>query len=146
MNTDRLVGFIGFVLGVLLYLLAGDSEAYLFPRVIAMVMAILGLTILSSNFIRRKKSKPVSEKSKIAWLRIIPVIALFIVYPWAIEVIGFYSAGIVVFLVIVWNYAPEAFAMDVAIRRIVITAIFFVAVFATFSLLLNVQTPRGILF
>ena len=146
MNKDQIVGLIGLVSGVLLYSLAGDSEAYLFPRIIAIVMAIIGLAILGSNVRKRHRSIPVSEQSRTAWFRIIPVIVLFLVYPWAMEAIGFYATGFAVFLAIVWIYAPEPDTIGIAVRRIAITFVFIITVFAIFSLLLDVQTPRGMLF
>lgn len=146
MNKDQLVGLIGLLLGVLLYSLAGDSESYLFPRVIAMVMALLGLAILVTNFTRRSIATPIPDQAETAWLRILPVIALFLVFPWAMQVIGFYLTGFTVFLTIAWCYAPEPFSMGAAVKRIAITAIFFLTVFIIFSVVLDVQIPRGLLF
>ena len=61
------------------------------------------------------------------------------------ETFGFYSSAFAAFLIIVWLYAPEPFSYRTASKRIAISAVFTVAIFALFSLLLRVQTPRGML-
>ena len=132
MNADQIIGLGGLLAGILLFALAGDSEAYLFPRIIAIVIAVLGLAISVSNLKTSISSTAVAEKVWTSWFRIIPVIAMFILYPLAMEAIGFYSASFVVFLGIVWIYAPEPYSAGAALRRIIISATFIVALFVIF--------------
>ena len=61
------------------------------------------------------------------------------------ETFGFYSSAFAAFLIVVWLYAPEPFSYRTASKRIAISAVFTLAIFALFSLLLRVQTPRGML-
>jgi hypothetical protein len=145
MSADRIAGLAGLALGVLLFALAGESEAYLFPRFTAIGIAVLGLAILASTVRASSGSTPVADNAGTTWPRIVPVLLIFIVYRWAMEAIGFYTAGFAAFLAIVWIYAPEPFSVGSAVKRIAISAAFIAVIFAVFSLLLRVQTPRGIL-
>ena len=142
MSADRFAGIGALVLGVTLYALAGDSEAYLFPRIIALVIGALGLAITAGSVLQRAPQLP---DASAAWLKILPVLAVFLAYSWTMEALGFYVSAFAAFLVIVWIYAPEPFSARVAAVRVAISAAFIAAIYALFSVLLNVQTPRGIL-
>ena len=61
------------------------------------------------------------------------------------ESLGFYVSAFAAFLTIVWLYAPEPVSTPVVAKRLAISAAFVAAIFVLFSVLLNVQTPRGIL-
>ncbi|MDH3420479.1 MAG: tripartite tricarboxylate transporter TctB family protein [Gammaproteobacteria bacterium] len=145
MNTDRLTGFGALLLGIVLYSLAGDSEAYLFPRFIAVAIGLLGAVIAAATFSRVLLPTASTSGAGRAWLKSLPVLAVFIAYRWAMETFGFYSSAFAAFLIIVWLYAPEPLSYRTASKRIAISAVFTVAIFALFSLLLRVQTPRGML-
>lgn len=145
MSRDRIAGAGGLGFGVLLFWLAGESEAYLFPRITAILIAMLGAVILIATLLPASRSMPDAESPGINWLRILPLLVMLVIYRWAMEIVGFYSAGFVTFLAIVWIYAPEPFSVRVAARRIVVSGCFMAAIFAIFFLLLRVQTPRGIL-
>jgi hypothetical protein len=75
----------------------------------------------------------------------VPVLAILVGYRWAMEYVGFYTAGFGAFLVIVWLYAPEPTTARAAAKRIAVATAFVGVIFAIFSLLLRVQTPRGFL-
>lgn len=145
MSTDRITGISTLVLGIVLYSLAGDSDAYLFPRLIAIAIALLGIAVAGSTFTGALRSIGSAAGASRAWLKILPALAVLIAYRWAMEMIGFYAAAFVAFLTIVSIYAPEPFSYRTATKRIAISAAFVAVIFAVFSLLLRVQTPRGLL-
>lgn len=142
MSADRIAGIGALVLGATLYALAGDSEAYLFPRIIALAIGALGLAITATSVLQRAPELPGASA---AWLKTLPVFAVFLAYRWTMETLGFYVSAFAAFLVIVWIYAPEPFSARAAAVRVAISAAFILAIYALFSLLLNVQAPRGIL-
>ena len=146
MNSDRIVGIGTLSLATLLYWLAGNSEAYLFPRSISVAIGVLGLAILASTLRGSFQSPPVADRSMSAGLRIMPVLAVFVAYRWAMEAIGFYSAAFFAFLTIAWIYAPEPFSIPAVAKRVAVSAAFVGALFALFSWLLRVRTPGGLLF
>lgn len=145
MSVDRLVGTSAAALGILLYMLAGESEAYLFPRFIALAVALFGLAIIGSTFLGARVTRSSASSSARGWTKIVPVLAILVAYRWAMEYVGFYTAAFGAFLVIVWLYAPEPTTARAAAKRIAISAAFVGVIFTIFALLLRVQTPRGLL-
>ena len=145
MSADRLVGIGAAVLGIALYALAGESEAYLFPRIIALAVGLLGLAIIGTTFVTDRAPATDSAAPTRGWGTVVPAIAILIGYRWALELVGFYTAAFAAFIVIVWLYAPERATARVAAKRVAISAAFVGVLFAIFAVLLRVQTPRGFL-
>lgn len=145
MSTDRLVGIGAVALGIVLYALAGESEAYLFPRFIALAIGLFGIGILASAVVTGRARSEGAARAPRGWLKLLPALAILVGYRWALEFVGFYAAAFAVFLVIVWLYAPEPATLRGAAKRIAISAAFVGVLFAIFALLLRVQTPRGFL-
>ncbi|NNC65058.1 MAG: hypothetical protein HKN84_09755 [Gammaproteobacteria bacterium] len=142
MNQDRIAGIGALALGATLYALAGESEAYLFPRSIALAIGILGLMIAGSSL--TGIIQPAAGGSR-RWLRVLPALAVFVAARFVMEPLGFYVSAFAAFLTIVWIYAPEPASARAAATRVAISAAFIAAIFVLFSVLLNVQTPRGLL-
>jgi peptidoglycan/LPS O-acetylase OafA/YrhL len=147
MNADRIAGATALAAAAVLYWLgstAGSPEAYLFPRLIAIGMGALALAILASSWgpaaRRRRRLMP-----SIPWLGLAPALAILTAYPWVLETVGFYAAGLAAFLAIVTVYAPRSTAPGELVKRVAVSAAFIGALYAIFALLLNVQTPRGLL-
>ena len=145
MSIDRLVGLGATVLGILLYALAGESDAYLFPRFIALAVGALGLAILGSTFLAARTAPSSASDVTRSWTSVVPVLAILVAYRWAMELVGFYAAAFAAFVVIVWLYSPEPTTARTAAKRVAISAVFVGVIFAVFALLLRVQTPRGFL-
>ena len=145
MSVDRLVGLGATALGILLYALAGESDAYLFPRLIALAVAGLGVAILGSAFLGGRSAPSSASDVTRSWASVVPVLVILVAYRWAMELVGFYTAAFAAFVVIVWLYAPEPMTARTAAKRVAISAAFVGVIFAIFSLLLRVQTPRGLL-
>ena len=145
MSHDRIAGIGALVLGAALYTLAGDSESYLFPRNIALGIGALGLAIVAAAVIGMRPPTTVTGGTGRTWLKVLPALAVFVAYALTMESIGFYASAFAAFLIIVWIYSREPVSPGVAARRLGIAAAFVAAIFLLFSVLLNVQTPRGLL-
>jgi len=145
MSADRLIGIGAAVLGMVLYALAGASEAYLFPRIIALAVGLLGLAVFATTFVTARSAAAEHAAATRRWGQLLPAIAILLGYRWALELVGFYTAAFAAFIVIVWLYAPERATMPGAAKRIAISAAFVGVLFAIFAVLLRVQTPRGLL-
>ncbi|NIW24586.1 MAG: hypothetical protein GWN29_08495 [Gammaproteobacteria bacterium] len=145
MSPDRIAGIGALVLGVVLYALAGESEAYLFPRSIALAVGMLGLVIAGSTWTQLLRPAQTMLSVGRAWLKVLPALAVFIAYRLTMESIGFYVSAFAAFSLIVWIYAPEPVSSRAAAKRLGISAAFIAAIYVLFSVLLNVQTPRGLL-
>jgi len=145
MSVDRLVGIGAVALGIVLYTLAGESEAYLFPRIIALTIGLLGLAMTGTTIVAARATAVDSAAPTHGWGKVLPAIAILLGYRWALELVGFYTAAFAAFMVIIWLYAPERASMRGAAKRIAISAAFVGVLFAIFAVLLRVQTPRGFL-
>lgn len=120
------------------------AGAFLFPRLIGTVMLALALW----NFIRAAMgvSKVGHGIAANTWLNIIPGIALMAVFIFfAAKYFGFYVASTGAFFLLYSGYDPTPHtALSSWVKRVVITVLFMGVVYALFTLLLKVQTPRGL--
>lgn len=120
------------------------SEAFLFPRMIASVMLLLALW----NFIRASLGMArVGEgltRQEVGVIAPGLCVIVLLVYV-AARYLGFYSASWLAFLSIYSLYDPASHASPaVWVKRVLITTAFLCVIYALFSLLLQVQTPRGL--
>jgi len=120
------------------------ADAFLFPRLISTVMIVLALW----NFIRAAtgKSKVGQGISVRTWVRILPGIVLMAAYIFfAAKHFGFYVASTGAFFLMFSGYDPASHLSPKAwLKRIIVTAVFMFVIYALFTLLLKVQTPRGL--
>lgn len=119
------------------------ADAFLFPRLISSVMLVLALW----NFVRALSGlSRVGEGLSIDTLRSITpglVVMLVLVY-FAAKVLGFYVASWLAFLCLFSLYDPAShLAAGSWVKRVFITTVFMTVIYALFSLVLKVQTPRG---
>lgn len=122
------------------------ASAFLFPRLISTVMLLLALW----NFFRAAagKSKVGKGITRATWMRILPGIMLMAVFIFfAAKYLGFYVASTCAFFLLYSGYDPASHLLPKSwVKRVVITVVFMGVVYALFTLLLKVQTPRGIFF
>lgn len=122
------------------------AAAFLFPRIISVVM----LTLAFWNFMRAalglaKVGGGVPMRS---FLNIAPglVVVLLLVFG-ALTWLGFYAASFIAFLAMYTIYDPVPPGDGRAwLKRIVVTTCFMAVIYGLFDQVLQVQTPRGILF
>lgn len=122
------------------------SEAFLFPRLISTVFAVLAIWTFGKAILGRTKVG--NGLSGQAMLNMLPGLIVMLVYVfWAAKEFGFYTATtIAVFLLItLYDPAPHG-AMKTWIKRILITAGFMAVMYGLFALVLNVFTPREAFF
>ena len=125
------------------------AAAFAFPRIIATVFVVLSLAV----FIRtafRPDAKDVTAASipTAEWRNFLPGLAIGIVYVYlAAAAVGFYTATAVVVFLLITLYDPAPHNRPATwIRRIVITAGFVAGMYGLFAIILNVFSPREILF
>ncbi|MEW7006164.1 tripartite tricarboxylate transporter TctB family protein [Lentilitoribacter sp. EG35] len=122
------------------------AESFLFPRLIS--SAFVGLAIW--NFLRAvlglaKVGRGISlEVAK----NITPGVVLIFIYAfWAAKGLGFYTASTLAFFVLYSLYDPAPLgSVKDWIKRAIVTVAFMLVMYGLFSILLQVQTPRGINF
>ena len=119
----------------------GNSEAYLFPRIITSIMLVLSLILLIQHFY--EKNHPIK---KINIAKLAPFFTLIIIFILLGENLGFYLCASLMFLTICYFYYPEKKDMKKILFFLLIGAAFMMAIYFLFTFLLKVQVPRFFLF
>lgn len=119
------------------------AESFLFPRLISVVMLLLAIW----NFLRAVLglARVGTGVSAATFRTIAPGMLVMCVYCfYAAKALGFYVAGTAAFFVLYsWYDSHSHQALSSWVRRVVVTAIFMAVIYGLFSMLLKVQTPRG---
>jgi hypothetical protein len=118
------------------------AEAFLFPRLISVFFMVLA----AWNFVRAflALSKVGEGLSAETALAIAPGLLVTLVYVfWAAKTVGFYASSTAAFFILYTLYDPEPLSNGRAwLKRVIVTTIFMAIIYALFTLLLKVQTPR----
>ncbi|ASJ74690.1 tripartite tricarboxylate transporter TctB family protein [Granulosicoccus antarcticus] len=122
------------------------ASAFLFPRMIGSIMLLLAVW----NFIRAASglAKVGEGVSGLTITRIAPGLVVMIVFVYfAAKFLGFYAASYIAFVSIYSLYDPASHGSPKAwLRRCLVAAGFMSVIYALFTMLLQVQTPRGLFF
>ena len=122
------------------------AGAFLFPRLISIFF--VGLAIW--NFIRAALGMArVGGGLDFQTIKnILPGLIVMIIYIFfAAKNLGFYLSSWLTFMTLFTLYDPAAFSNSKAwAKRLIITTVFMIVIYLLFTSLLQVQTPRGILF
>lgn len=122
------------------------SEAFLFPRLISSVFAVLAIwTFAKACLGWTKVGNGVSARQMI---NLVPGLIVSLIYIfWAAKGLGFYTATTIAFFLLLSLYDPAPHGqLKTWLKRILITAGFMVVMYGLFALLLKVYTPREIFF
>jgi len=120
------------------------AEAFVFPRLISSVFAVLAIwTFIKAALGRTKVGNGLSAD---AMKSMAPGLIVMIVYVfWAAKELGFYTATTVAFFILLSLYDPAPHSQAKTwIKRALITAGFMAVMYGLFAQLLYVFTPREI--
>lgn len=122
------------------------AAAFIFPRLISSVFAVLALWTFGKALMGR--SKVGNGLSREALRNLTPGVIVTAIYVfWAAKTLGFYTATTVAFFILLSLYDPAPHSeIKSWVKRLLITAGFIAVMYSLFALLLNVFTPREILF
>lgn len=116
-----------------------NREAYLFPAVIAGVMLVLSLISLA----RESLDLCVDDYQPFPFERQWPVLLMMAGGVAAIETLGMYTTAFLILLLVTYWYSPQQDTRRRLLSSLAMAAGFSAAMYVLFSLLLNVQVPRG---
>ena len=122
------------------------AAAFLFPRLISSVFAVLAIwTFLKAVLGRTKVGNGLSGE---AMKNLAPGLIVMVIYVfWAAKGLGFYTATAIAFFILLSLYDPAPHgAIKSWGKRMLITAGFMVVIYGLFAQLLYVFTPREIFF
>ncbi|MEM9144951.1 MAG: tripartite tricarboxylate transporter TctB family protein [Pseudomonadota bacterium] len=122
------------------------SEAFLFPRLVSTVFVVLALWTFGKAVLGRTKVGRGLSVSDMQ--RLLPGLVVALVYVfWAAKALGFYTASTLAFLILLSLYDPAPHLVPRTwIRRLALTAAFLAVMYGLFAMLLNVFTPRELMF
>lgn len=143
--ASGLIAAVGVTVAVISYT-QEPSEAYLFPRMISSVFAVLALWTFGKAVLGRTK---VGNGLSIDAMRnMAPGLVVLLVYAfWAAKGLGFYTATTIAVFILISLYDPAPHgAPKTWGKRILITAGFMAVMYGLFALVLNVFTPREVFF
>lgn len=122
------------------------ADAFIFPRLISSVFAVLALWTFGKAVMGRTKvGNGISGE---AMRNMLPGLIVMVVYIfWAAKSLGFYTATTIAFFIMLSLYDPAPHnALKTWLKRVAITAGFMLVMYGLFAQLLNVFTPREVFF
>ena len=142
--AERLTSLASVVLGILLYWAAtgaSNSQAYLFPRILALAMIVIGVAMALAEWAPTPLARKDSGAIPLATLW--PALVVFVLYMLAAPRIGFYLSSALAFVALGVVYSPAESTARAATRCVPVSLAFLAVLYAVFALLLRVQMPRG---
>ncbi|MFA3920608.1 tripartite tricarboxylate transporter TctB family protein [Ruegeria hyattellae] len=122
------------------------AEAFLFPRLIASVFVLLAGWTFGKAVLGL--SKVGTGVSRTMFVNLLPGLVVMLIYVfWAAKTLGFYTATAIAFFILLSLYDPAPHVEAKSwIKRAIITGVFVAVMYGLFAMLLNVYTPKEILF
>ena len=122
------------------------AQAFLFPRLISTVFVVLALWTFGKAVLGW--SRVGDGISRTIFINIAPGLLVLLIYVfWAAKALGFYTAGTIAFFILLSIYDPAPHSKAKSwIKRAAITLGFLVVMYGLFAGVLNVFTPREVLF
>ena len=122
------------------------ADAFIFPRLISSVFAVLSIWTFGKALMGRTKVG--NGLSAEAIKNMLPGLVVMIIYVfWAAKGLGFYTATTVTTFILISLYDPAPHnEVKSWIKRALITAGFMAVMYGLFAMLLSVFTPREIFF
>lgn len=123
-----------------------DAETYLFPRIIAVVLAILSVVLFISNSASSDNTDEGGTEPSY-FSAIWPGLLVGLVFMLIMEDLGFYTSSFLAFMsiLVLYDSQPIANIKTLATKAIISLAFMFV-LYLLFWNGLHVRTPTGILF
>ena len=116
-----------------------SAEAYLFPRIIAFTMLLLSLVSGLKTLLARQPE----AFGAIDIRRLLPAFAAILLAVAVLETVGMYTTTATLLLVLSLGYSSSNSLKTKLISSTLLTLLFMAFMYVLFSVLLNVQTPRG---
>lgn len=116
-----------------------NREAYLFPAVVAAAMLCLSLISLA----REAFDLCVDDFQPFPFERQWPVILMMAGGVGLVETLGMYSTAFLILLLVSYWYSPQEQWYRRLLQSVAMAVGFSITMYLLFSVLLNVQVPRG---
>ncbi len=146
MKKDLMVSLVLLAGIITLYLSLGsmdDPRAANFPKVIIIIMGVLSaLLLLQSVFLKQPNN---AQGAGFPFGRFLLCFFMIIVYFIFMEALGFYLSAFLFFVLVTCILGSADLTARTAAMRVFVGVVFTGILFLLFSVLLAVQTPKGLL-
>jgi hypothetical protein len=145
MNRDAVVGLVCLVASVALYACLGHIEeprAMAFPQTVIIAMGVLSALLFLQHLLF---PKPGAKTAPLPWARVGGLFVIIVVYLFLLEPVGFYLASFLFFMAVVCVMGCKRLALKQLMMWAVGAVAFTAILFVLFKVLLEVQTPQGLL-
>ena len=119
-----------------------NSETYLFPMIVGLLMLVLSLLSLS----REVFDLCLEDYQEFPFRRQLPVILVMVLGVSILETLGMFSTTFLVLMAVSYWYSPIEGKNSRLVRSVVFSGGFTLAMYLLFSVMLNVQLPAGWIF
>ena len=140
-----------FLVALLVALIAGyifeisffqeNREVYLFPAIVSFVMLVFSLISL----VREAFDLCVDDFQPFPFVRQTPAILMMAGGVALVEILGMYTSAFLVLLLVSFWYSPEENGRRRLLSSLLLAGGFAAFMYLLFSVMLNVQVPRGML-
>ena len=148
-SKERIAAFYAVLVSIILLLASfydTDAEVYLFPRIAAVIVALLALILVIDALSQDVEEGP-QHAELFAWRLLLPGFIIGIIYVLSLERVGFYTCSFFAFFAICIIYGKRSpFHPGAFLIKLGVTLLTMMVLYLLFWKLLNVRTPTGILF
>ncbi len=144
-NITATIAILIAIIALITSFVGTDAEVYLFPRIAAVIIAILAASLLI-KVLKNRDTEEVMTSPLINWKTLWPCLVIGLIYLICLEIVGFYVSSFVAFFALVALYGKRhMFDRKRGLFKLGIATIFMIVLFLLFWNLLNVRTPTGFL-
>lgn len=147
MNRDAMVGLVCLMVSVLLYSTLGlidEPRAVIFPRFIIIIMGLLSALLVLQALMTKTDSE--KKRDGYPWFRFLILFSIILAYLAVSETLGFYLSAFLFFVGVTFVLGRANLSKKTATTRLIGSIAFTGVLFLLFNVILEVQTPRGLLF
>ncbi len=143
-NISAVVEVLVSILLLIMGFSQGDQEAYLFPRILAIVISVLAIMDIFSLFSRKPNLNTGSNMDIYPWRTIFPGLGVLILSLLLLEILGFYATSLLVFFLMAAVYRKnDEMSLKNWLFDLGIASLFTASIYLLFAVTLRVQTPQG---
>lgn len=148
MTREVIVAALCVAISVVLYAGLGTIEeprATIFPRVVIVAIGALSLVLLGQALLAKKSATTVN-KQKYPWGRFLLLFSLIAVYFAVMETLGFYVSAFLFYMAVCLIFGRSEFTPRHGLVWTASAAGLVAVLFVLFRVILEVQTPKGLMF
>ncbi len=146
MRKDTLVGLVCLIGSLLLYSTLGlieNPRAIIFPRAIIIFMGIFAFLMIVQSLVLAKKEDG-GKGGGYPYFRFAALFCIIVAYLAVSERLGFYASAFLLFALVANVFSDKKPTIKKVGLKVLVSAVFTGVLFLLFSIILEVQTPRGL--